>query len=98
MMIFSARRCEAWNGHWACSDFVWKLVRGRRPYLLNRAPCSTHVDLLVENGFTVADKVPYSTGSAIRRADLSRRFAGLSESDLTTSSAFVVGVNSGAAR
>ena len=23
---------DAWNGHWAYSDMLWKLVRGRRPY------------------------------------------------------------------
>ena len=28
---------SGWNGHWAHSDFSWKLVRGRLPYLLNRS-------------------------------------------------------------
>src|ERR1700737_3309034 len=27
-----------WNGHWAYSDWEWRLVRGRRAWLLNRAP------------------------------------------------------------
>ena len=50
-------RCHStariWNGHWRYSDAVWKLIRGRRSYLLNREPYSTHLRLLAENGFTV---------------------------------------------
>ena len=82
---------HAWNGHWACSDLLWKVIRGRRPYLINREPCSTHIDLLIENGFTVAAKIPRSTASAIQRSDLSRRFVGMRDSDLVTSGVFVVG-------
>jgi hypothetical protein len=32
----------AWDGHWACPDWLWALFRGRRPYLLNREPFETH--------------------------------------------------------
>ena len=82
---------NAWNGHWACSDALWKAIRGRRPHLINRAPCSTHTDLLIASGLTVAAETVRSSASAIRRSDLSRRFAGMSDSDLTTSTAFIVG-------
>jgi SAM-dependent methyltransferase len=37
---------DEWNGHWQYSDFVWKLVRGRRLYFLNREPHSTHIALM----------------------------------------------------
>ena len=82
---------NAWNGHWACSDALWKIIRGRRPYLINRAPRSTHIDLLTAHGFTVAAETVRSSASAVRRSDLSRRFAGMNDTDLTTSTAFVVG-------
>lgn len=44
---------NTWNGHWACSDWLWRVVRGRRPYLLNREPVTTHQDLLAHHGFEV---------------------------------------------
>ncbi len=88
----------AWNGHWACSDLLWTLIRGRRPYLINREPCSTHIDLLIETGFTVAAKIAKSTVSAIQRSDLSRRFDGMRDSDLMTSGVFVVGTKESGAR
>ena len=31
---------ELWNGHWQYSDWIWKMIRGRRPYLINREPYS----------------------------------------------------------
>ena len=39
-----------WNGHWAHSDAVWKLLRGRRSYLINRAPCSWHLRAMRARG------------------------------------------------
>ena len=27
-----------WNGHWAFSDAQWRIIRGRRPQFINRAP------------------------------------------------------------
>ncbi len=81
---------DAWNGHWACSDLLWKVIRGRRSYLINREPCSTHMELLREYGFTVRRQIATPTVSAIHRSDLSRRFRGMHDSDLTTSRVFVV--------
>jgi len=31
---------ERWNGYRAYSEFLWKMIAGRRPYLINREPCS----------------------------------------------------------
>jgi len=42
-------KAEKWNGHWAYSDFVWKVIRGRRSYLLNREPHSVHINLQKRN-------------------------------------------------
>ena len=81
---------DAWNGHWACSDLLWYIVRGRRSYLINREPCSTHMELLREYGFTVRRQITKSTVSAIHRSELSRRFVGMRDSDLSTSGVFVV--------
>jgi hypothetical protein len=42
-----------WNGHWAYADWQWKLVRGRREFLLNREPLSTHLACVERAGFEV---------------------------------------------
>jgi len=78
-----------WNGHWAYSDLVWNLIRGRRPFLLNRQPHATHVNLLARNGFKVVCDQKTTTTSGITRKQLSRRFQNLSDEDLVTSSSFM---------
>ena len=81
---------DEWNGHWSWGDLLWKIIRGRRSYLINREPCSTHMELLHEYGFTVRRKITRPAISAIHRSDLSGRFTGMDDSDLTTSGVFVV--------
>lgn len=41
---------DSWDGHWTCPDWLWMLVRGKRPYLINREPYSTHLKHLKEAG------------------------------------------------
>ena len=81
---------NTWNGHWACSDLLWRIVRGRRPYLLNREPVTTHQDLLVHHGFNVLaiDRALRSDGHGA--ATLPARFSSLSNEDLATAGAFVI--------
>jgi len=42
-----------WNGHWAYSEWQWRLVRGRREFLLNREPLGTHLECVKEAGFDI---------------------------------------------
>jgi hypothetical protein len=83
-------KASVWNGHWAYPDRVWKLIVGRRPYLLNRAPHSEHVRLLQEAGFTIVRESRIRTASTLRTRDLAPRFRELTDDDLTTSGAFMV--------
>ena len=84
-----------WNAHWACSDAEWRLIRGNRPYLLNREPCATHLAMLAAHGFTVHDVIREKMPSAIERRQLSRRFAAISDEDLATSGVFVAAQRTG---
>jgi hypothetical protein len=84
------RKADTWNGHWTYSDFAWKVVVGRRAYLLNRAPHSRHLALLAKHGFEVVDQRRTKTASELSRRQLAPRFRGLTEDDLTTSGAFIV--------
>lgn len=79
-----------WNGHWTYSDLAWKAIRGRRPYLINREPHSTHLRLLERHGFALANEITVPEPSAIARRELAGRFRDLSDADLTTSVAHVV--------
>jgi SAM-dependent methyltransferase len=83
---------DEWNGHWAYSDFTWKLLKGRRPYLLNREPYSRHLSILNEEGFQVVYDRTVKLESNLTREDLASRFKSISDDDLTTSGAFIQAV------
>ncbi|MGI8857326.1 MAG: methyltransferase domain-containing protein [Thermomicrobiales bacterium] len=77
-----------WSGHWACSDFIWSLMEGRRRDILNRAPHSVHLDCIRALGCEiVCDQQTESP--AAPRARLAPRFRYLTDEDVRTSSAFI---------
>jgi hypothetical protein len=78
-----------WNGHWACSDFLWRLAIGKRRHLLNREPCSKHAALAEAVGCRVASIERTRRPSDITRAQLTKRFREVTDEDLTTSSALI---------
>jgi hypothetical protein len=80
----------AWNGHWAYSDFAWKLLRGKRPFLINREPHSTHVHKLEAAGFRVLLDEKYGTTGGIGKDFVARRFESITSGDLATSESFIV--------
>ncbi len=80
---------KEWNGHWTYSDRVWRFIRGKRPYLLNREPLSTHLKLMAKFGFEIVSVIRTTATTSIQRRDLALRFRGLDNDDLTTSSAFI---------
>lgn len=80
---------DEWNGHWAISDFMWRLIRGSTPSLLNREPHSKHIDILAKLGFRVISDIVEKSPSTLTRADLAPRFRMIKVGDLTTSGAFI---------
>lgn len=83
---------DEWNGHWAYSDLIWKLIRGKRPYWLNREPHSTHIAILREEGYRVVCDIKIESESSFTIDDLAPRFQSISNDDLTTSGAFIQAV------
>lgn len=81
-----------WNGHWLYSETLWKVIRGQRPYLLNREPHSMHVRLVRDHGFDLVCDIPLHRPSRYTVLELAPRFRGMTEEDLTTSSAFLQAV------
>lgn len=87
---FKCHGCaDKWNGHWSYSDFMWKLTRGNRPYLINRKPHSTHIRLLTKYNFKIiCDQKIQHTGG-IKREKVSSKFKSISDDDLITCGAFI---------
>jgi hypothetical protein len=81
-----------WNGHWKYSDRIWRLIRGKRSYLLNREPCSRHLQLMADNGFDLAGAHREKLASRLAKDDLAPRFRQISDDDLTTCTAHLLGV------
>lgn len=79
----------AWNGHWAYSDFVWRLIKGNRPYLLNRQPHSVHVRLLQQAGFRLVCNLQQLDSSGLRQEQLAPRWRQLADADVACSGAFI---------
>lgn len=81
---------KEWNGHWTYSPLIWHLIRGRRPYLINRLPCSIHLKLLKEIGFEVLHMTTHCQDNKITRNQLAHDFTELTEDDLTTAGLYYI--------
>ena len=79
-----------WNGHWAYSDREWWLVRGRREFLLNRKPLSTHLECAQKAGFEILLTKRDTTTDGLATGMLSPRFRALDPADAQTRSAFLI--------
>lgn len=83
-------RSPFWNGHWAYSDWQWNLVRGKREFLLNREPLSTHLILAKKVGFelllTQRDQAPHG----LEVPALAPRFRKMDATDALTSGVLLV--------
>jgi hypothetical protein len=77
-----------WNGYWSYPEALWKIFKGRRPFVLNRLPCSVHLDLMERQGFRFLCKLKrYEDG--IRRSQLASTWKHLSDDDLNCAEVFL---------
>lgn len=79
-----------WNGFRTCSEGLWKLAFGRRPYMINRSPASVHLQLLREAGFKLVTVKKMLRGDGVRRDELAPRWAEISDEDLHCSALYVI--------
>jgi SAM-dependent methyltransferase len=88
---FSAHHLSPfWNGHWAYSDWQWKLVRGKREFLLNREPLSTHLAHAQNAGFqTMLLRRDYRN-RGLKVNTLASRFRSLDTEDSQISGAMLI--------
>jgi hypothetical protein len=80
---------KEWNGHWTYSDFMWKLVRGKDVWMINREPASRHIKILSEEGFRVICQDRTALPTKVTRRQLATKFRDMPEDDLTTSGLFI---------
>lgn len=85
----SYKTSRFWNGHWAYSDFKWKLIKGKRASLINREPLSKHKEAIKKLGFNIIYEGRFTDIAGIQRKDLAPRFKNISDEDFITSSAFI---------
>jgi hypothetical protein len=83
---------EHWNQHWAYGELAWKIIRGRRPYYVNRVPASEYLRLCQSNGLEVRAVRPVSAPKGVPYEDLPQRFRHLPPSDYTTSAVHFIAV------
>lgn len=88
---FSCPAGHVWNHHWAFSDLTWTLIRGKRPYYVNRAPQSEYVKLAREVGFDVVGVDPMPR-DGLTRAQVTSRFRDLPEEDFHSAGALFIAV------
>lgn len=86
----SHRITKSWNGHWTFSDFEWNIVKGGKPFLLNRYPYSKHIELHSKYEFEILVNVPVKLENKINTNQISSRFQDLSEEDITTSEVYIL--------
>ena len=79
-----------WNGHWAYSDWEWRLVRGRREFLLNREPINTHLLTMEKSSFEILLLERDYATSGIEIPMLSKRFRLLDTEDSRTRGARLI--------
>lgn len=80
---------DSWNGHWAYSDIVWNLIKGRRTYSINRLSYSFFENLLTENGFEITCIEKEIDKKGIERSKIAKKFRMISEDDLVCKGAFI---------
>lgn len=81
---------QRWNGFRACSEGVWKLAVGRRPYMINRYPASVHLQLMKDAGFKLIEQMKMFRSDGIRRDELAPRWADITDDDLNCSALYVI--------
>jgi len=81
---------SAWDGYRAIPVWMWSIIRGKRPYMINRVPLSTHIHLLEKNGFEILLKEVKAERSCLPREKLAKQFSDLTEDDRSASGVYIL--------
>ena len=78
-----------WNGHRSYPEWLWKITLGNRDFLINREPCSVHLDLISRYGFEVDFVLKRMRTGGIRRDQLDESWRDITDEDLNCSEVFL---------
>jgi hypothetical protein len=78
-----------WNGHRALSEWIWKIMLGKRLYMINREPCSAHLQSMTKCGFEIISVQKLHSSDGIPRSRLAKKWRDISDDDLTCSEVVV---------
>jgi len=73
-----------WNGHWGFSNFIWKLIEGRRPMMINKLPHSKHAAKIVSSGFKLIADSRVIRNSELPREWIAKKYSDLTDEDLSS--------------
>lgn len=80
----------SWNGHWVYSDWIWKRIKGRSEYLINRFPHSFHIREINKCGFKILCDDCVKTELSLEKNQINISLIHLFEdSDLCIQSSFI---------
>lgn len=81
---------SGWDEHRRFSDPAWKLVVGRRPFMINRMAYSTVIATFEECGFRVVRADRMQMAPTVPRNNLAQMWRGASDDDLSTYGGYVI--------
>jgi SAM-dependent methyltransferase len=76
-----------WYGHWTIPLVLWKIIRGRRAYFVNRFPHSAHIRALSHNGFKLICCEPTISNNSAKAGSMQIQYE---KSDLNIKGAFII--------
>jgi cyclopropane fatty-acyl-phospholipid synthase-like methyltransferase len=79
-----------WDEHRSFSDDSWKLVVGRRAFMINRLPYSAIIAIFEECGFHVLRADRLRMQHTVPRARLAESWSAVSDDDLDTLGGYVI--------
>jgi hypothetical protein len=89
----SMETAKTWNGHWGYSEGMWKLIRGKAEYFVNRFPHSYHIREMKKCGFEILCDECVTREPGLKKDQIHEGLIHLFEdSDLSVSSAFIQAV------
>ncbi len=77
-----------WNGHWTYSPLMWKIVRGKCVYFINRWTHAMHIAEL-EKEFNILIQLPFTKASVLTSGDIAEPFSHYPLKDFEVSEGFI---------
>jgi len=79
---------KAWNGHWQYPEWLWKIIVGGRPFLINRHSASAQIRMLEDAGFETVMQMRNHRGDGMPRTELSAPWKNMANEEVMCSDLF----------